>query len=86
MTNKVVSSYIKYNFLRVAEILVILASVFFTMQFNIQTQGEMLKGLQSKNEQMTVILNGLVVSVATIQSEQGHIQQDLDRLRTKVYD
>lgn len=80
MSEQVVASYVKYNFLRVMEVLLIIASVFFTMQFNIRSQGEMLESLNAKNEQVTTILHGLVVTVAKIQTEQAYMKDDIKSL------
>ena len=82
MTNPI-KSYMQYNFLRVAEILLILGTMFLTMQYNIKSQGELLIQLSQENKQTTMILNGLVVSVATIQTEQSNIRKDLDKLERR---
>jgi len=80
MSEHVVASYVKYNFLRVMEVLLIVSSVFFTMQFNIKAQGEMLTTLNAKNEQVTQILHGLVVTVAQMQTEQAYMKDNIEKL------
>ena len=81
--NESVKSYVRYNLVRVAEVLVIIASVFFTMQYNIKAQGEMLLQLSKKNEEVTAVLHSLTITVATMQAEQKHIRKDLDKLERK---
>ena len=77
-------SYFKHNLVRVAEVLLIIGSVFVTMQYNIKSQGEMLLQLSNKNDQQTQVLHGLVVTVATIQTEQNNMKDDIRDLEEEI--
>lgn len=75
--------YIKSNFIRFVELMFVIAALFVTQQMNIKSQGEVQQRMLQENRIMATIVQELVVSVATIQTNQMNMKEDVKALELK---
>lgn len=76
--------YVKSNFIRLLELAAIIVALFVTQQINIERQGELQDRMLQDSQAMAIIVQGLTVSVATIQANQDNFKEDVLELKQSI--
>lgn len=75
-----IGEYLKSNFVRLAEVIVVVTAVFVTMQHNVKVQGDVLERVVKQQEKQSEMSANLAIAIAELAVRVKDIEGDTKEL------